>query len=71
MPDVINVINMMEKRDGWGVGYPAEWRNGNWEFASFTADRALRDVSLQSCFDCHRPVGDAGFDFVYVSPEMR
>ncbi len=71
VPDVINVINMMEKRDGWGVGYPAEWRNGNWEYASFTADRAARDVSLQTCFDCHKTVGDAGFDFAFVVAEMR
>lgn len=71
VPEAINAIQMMEKRDGWGAGYPPEWRNGNWEFASFTADRSRRDVSLQTCFDCHKPVGDAGFDFVYVTPEMR
>src|SRR5262249_55196726 len=24
---------VMEKRAGWGAEYPAEWRNGEWEYA--------------------------------------
>ncbi len=26
---------VMELRTGWGTEYPAEWRNGEWEYASF------------------------------------
>jgi hypothetical protein len=30
---------VMEKRTGWGADYPADWpRNGEWEYAAFTAD---------------------------------
>ena len=30
---------VMEKRAGWGADYPADWpRNGEWEYAAFTAD---------------------------------
>src|SRR5213594_2725846 len=28
---------VMEKRAGWGDEYPAEWRNGEWEYAAFSA----------------------------------
>ena len=67
----LRVINMMEKRDGWGAEYPVEWRNGNWEFASYTGAGELRDANYQSCFECHKPVGDAGYDFAYVVGAMR
>lgn len=67
----LRVINMMEKRDGWRAEYPVEWRNGNWEFASYTGAGELRDANYQSCFECHKPVGDAGYDFAYVVGAMR
>ena len=31
---------VMEKRAGWGAGYPPEKRNGEWEFQAFNADRS-------------------------------
>ena len=30
---------VMEKRKGWGAGYPDEWRNGEWEYSAFTKDK--------------------------------
>ena len=49
---------VMEKRKGWGANIPAEWRNGDWEYAAFTADKkpnAKANANTKSCFDCHKP----------------
>ena len=49
-------FTVMEKRDGWGTEYPAEWRNGNWEYAVFSADGKLNDkANYKGCFECHKP----------------
>src|SRR5829696_7323541 len=32
---------VMEKRAGWGTEYPEAWRNGDWEYAAFSADGKL------------------------------
>jgi len=56
---------VMEKRTGWGVRIPAAWRNGDWEYAAFTADKkpnAKANANTKACFDCHLP--HAGQDFV-------
>ena len=49
---------VMEKRKGWGANIPAEWRNGEWEYAAFTADKkpnAKANANIKACFDCHKP----------------
>jgi plastocyanin len=49
---------VMEKRQGWGAQYPAEWRNGEWEYAAFTKDRkpnAKANANFKACFECHKP----------------
>lgn len=49
---------VMEKRKGWGAAYPAEWRNGEWEYAAFTKDRkpnAKAHANIKNCFVCHKP----------------
>jgi plastocyanin len=49
---------VMEKRQGWGAEYPDEWRNGEWEYAAFTADRqpnAKANANTKNCFVCHKP----------------
>ena len=56
---------VMEKRKGWGAEYPAEWRNGEWEYSAFTKDRkpnAKANANTQNCFVCHKP--HEGQDFV-------
>ncbi|HXF46806.1 MAG TPA: cytochrome P460 family protein [Burkholderiaceae bacterium] len=46
---------VMEKRQGWGAQYPAEKRNGEWEYQAFTADRKVNDkAQLDNCFACHK-----------------
>lgn len=56
---------VMEKRTGWGASIPAAWRNGDWEYAAFTADKqpnAKANANTKACFDCHLP--HTGQDFV-------
>jgi plastocyanin len=57
---------VMEKRQGFGADYPADWpRNGEWEYAVFTADgrpNAKGNANNKACFTCHLP--HAKQDFV-------
>ena len=54
---------VMEKRAGWGTEYPADLRNGEWEYQAFTADKKVNDkANLAACFQCHKP--HEGQDFV-------
>jgi plastocyanin len=47
---------VMEKRTGWGTEYPAEWRNGEWEYAAFGPDAKLNEkANYKACFECHKP----------------
>jgi plastocyanin len=49
---------VMEKRKGWGAEYPAEWRNGEWEYAAFAVDRKPNEkanANAKNCFVCHKP----------------
>jgi plastocyanin len=55
---------VMEKRKGWGSTIPAEWRNGDWEYAAFTADKkpnAKANANTKACFDCHLPHAQQDF----------
>ena len=54
---------VMEKRAGWGAEYPADLRNGEWEYQVFGPTKAVNDkANLKSCFQCHKP--HAGQDYV-------
>ena len=60
------VHTVMEKQQGWGADYPSDWpRNGEWEYAVFTADgrpNAKANANNKACFTCHLP--HAKQDFV-------
>ena len=61
---------VMEKRAGWGAGYPAEKRNGEWEFQAFNADKTVnRGENLDRCFACHK--GQEQHDFVFTLDRMK
>ena len=57
---------VMQKEQGWGADYPSDWpRNGEWEYAVFTADgqpNPKGNANNKSCFTCHLP--HAKQDFV-------
>ena len=54
---------VMEKQKGWGADYPESPRNGEWEYAVFTARQASNPkANNKACFTCHLP--HAKQDFV-------
>lgn len=49
-------FTVMEKRAGWGAEYPAELRNGEWEYAAFSPAGVLNPkANYKACFQCHKP----------------
>ena len=64
MKDQLRGIVVMEKRSGWGEMYPAELRNGEWEYAVFTLEGERRDRPSTSCLECHGPLHE--LDYVYT-----
>ena len=56
---------VMEKQKGWGADYPSDWpRNGDWEYAVFTADgqpNAKANANNKACFTCHLPHAQQDF----------
>ena len=61
---------VMEKRAGWGTAYPAETRNGDWEYREFRPDRTPnRGEDGTRCMSCH--ISQAGKDFVFTYDRMR
>jgi plastocyanin len=49
-------VNVMEKRAGFGAEYPADLRNGDWEYAAFSVDGKLNEkANYKGCFQCHKP----------------
>ena len=62
-------IFVMEKRTGWGAQYPAELRNGEWEYAIFTpAMQRAENRNMQPCMTCHLPRRET--DFLFSAPAM-
>lgn len=67
-PDLVGVF-VMEKRRGWGAEYPEALRNGEWEYARFTADGQRQpNFDAKPCFQCHKPM--SGQDFVFSLPKL-
>ena len=61
-------LTVMEKRQGWGAEYPAEWRNGEWEYAAFSLDGKLNtQANYKACFECHKPHETRDFVISYSS----
>ena len=51
-------VTVMEKRAGWGASVPAEWRNDDWQYASYLPDgrpNAKANANIKNCFVCHKP----------------
>jgi Cytochrome P460 len=66
VPSELAAITVMEKRAGWGADYPEAWRNGEWEYAAFTADaHAPVERDYQPCFACHKPLAESDFLFSF------
>jgi len=62
---------VMEKRTGWGTEYPADMRNGEWEYRAFKADKTPNTAAvLANCFKCHKPL-EPRLDFVFSYDRMK
>lgn len=61
---------VMEKRTGWGSGYPDNIRNGDWLYREFRADGSpnLSEDGTR-CMSCHK--SQAGNDFVFTLERMK
>lgn len=54
--DKVTGYTVMQKEKGWGAEYPDTLRNGEWEYAAFSADRKLNEkANYPACFMCHKP----------------
>ena len=63
------LVFVMEKRSGWGAEYPETLRNGEWEYARFTAKvEPTPNFNARPCFECHKPMGQQ--DFVFSFPML-
>ena len=62
-------IFVMEKQPGWGSDYPDDIRNGEWEYARFTAEGQRHpNADTTPCFQCHKPL--SGQDFVSAQSQL-
>jgi plastocyanin len=51
-------VTVMEKRKGFGTEYPADIRNGDWEYAVYMPDGTPNEkanANTKACFQCHKP----------------
>jgi hypothetical protein len=64
--DKVLTLFVMEKRKGWGADYPADKRNGDWDYATFNGDGTRRaDAKHDGCFACHKNRSQRDFTFTY------
>ncbi len=61
-------VVVMEKQPGWGTGYTDELRNGEWEYAKFSADGQPAAGGTEECLACHKPL--AAQDFVFTFEKL-
>jgi hypothetical protein len=63
-------IGVMEKRTGWGLEYPDDIRNGEWEYALFRPTGTRNEqANIKACFQCHKPL-PSGQDFVFTFSKL-
>lgn len=62
--DKLAAFTAMEKHSGWGKDIPDILRNGDWNYAVFAADKALKKgVNQAICLACHKPLTDDSYVF--------
>lgn len=62
----IKNVFVMAKRPGLGSDRPVEKRNGEWEYAWFSAEGArVKGQSMDSCFECHQNRAARDFNFTF------
>lgn len=67
--DKLAAYTAMEKQSGWGADIPEILRNGDWNYAVFSADKTLKtDVNQAKCLACHKPL--AGDSYVFSIKQL-
>lgn len=65
----------MEKVPDFGKSVPQSYRNGDWQYSSFTPQkRLITDDPVQRCMSCHKRASDTvifGFDSMKAFSENR
>ena len=70
VPGAIQSYSAMESRNGWGAAIPVLLRNGDWDYALFTAEGKRRDQLNQApCLACHKP--QEANSFVFTLDRLR
>jgi hypothetical protein len=68
--DTLAAVNLMEKRTGWGVNYPANLRNGEWEYGAFQPSGQRADArDMTPCLTCHLP--KQAEDFLFTLTQLK
>ena len=63
-PGELAFFTAMQTGSGWGDEFPAELRNGNWNYAVFNADSSLKSGTNQAkCLACHKPLDRDSYVF--------
>lgn len=64
MPEKLLFYTAMATGAGWGNDIPDMLRNGNWNYAVFTADKQQRPgVNQAECLACHKPLDSTSYVF--------
>jgi Cytochrome P460 len=61
----VAAIFAQKKHDGWGAAYPAEKRNGDWEYARLNPDGTRNPAAVDACFTCHKSRVTQDFTFTF------
>lgn len=62
--DKLAAYTAMEMQAGWGEDIPEMLRNGDWNYAVFSADKTLKtDVNQAKCLACHKPLTEDSYVF--------
>lgn len=63
-PDKLIAYTAMAMNEGWGDEIPGKLRNGDWNYAVFTADKKLRSgINQAECLACHKPLDSDSYVF--------
>jgi hypothetical protein len=62
-PDKLLFYTAMQRDKGWGDAIPEMLRNDQWNYAAFTAEKALRPGNQAGCLACHKPLDKDSYLF--------
>jgi cytochrome c553 len=63
VPGEITGYTGQASQAGWGADIPELLRNGNWDYALFSADKTRRELNQAQCMACHKPIAADSYVF--------